>query len=399
LELDLATDGIVRLQVEEAFSFGDRAKQEWKNAGVNPLAFQVVQKNGTLHIGTDITIAGRFLAPNGGIRIPSRVNLSGWVQGKTISIEPDTKICEPPTLLAFTHSQIAYAPHFDALQPAYQAVVPMGNVQVFAKAKDGASQVSIQENGNQKTMVVQNAQKGQILPWCAETRYRLEVKQSANPVLRVKADVSCDGASCDGSSWSKAFKNLETALAVAKEQGKSIWLAEGTYAESVVLPVGTAVYGGFEGKDTETLETRNGNINKVLLQGTAEKPVVAFVKGSGLPFAQLLDRITLMGGERGILSVGASPDLDYLVVKGNTTAENGAGIMAFLSDTVSVSNSYIVGNTANWGGGVFSENGTISLVNTIVAQNTAQDGAGIYAESGNLVLRHATVASNTAGGN
>src|SRR5262245_5177688 len=60
----------------------------------------------------------------------------------------------------------------------------------------------------------------------------------------------------NGSSWSSAFRDLQSALALAAP-GDQIWVADGRYRPSpsdplasFVLPDGVAVYGGFAGGES-----------------------------------------------------------------------------------------------------------------------------------------------------
>ncbi|MDR0516390.1 MAG: right-handed parallel beta-helix repeat-containing protein [Fibromonadaceae bacterium] len=157
--------------------------------------------------------------------------------------------------------------------------------------------------------------------------------------------------------------------------------------------MGTEIRGGFRGESGETAETRMGDINKVIINGNGASSLL-FLGGSGLPYAACLDRAAAGSGR--ILSVGAAPVLDYLVVKGNSVAADGGGIYSVHSDGLKISNSYIVGNRAALGGGIFVKDGSMALENSIVSANRAGNGAAVYAENARLKIRHATVADNPA---
>lgn len=446
LDLDIAAGPIV-VQVLESVNFADRTRMTWVGNNVNPLAFQVYQQGTSdLNIGTDQTLAGRFLAPHAKIRVSSRVKLAGWLQGNTVQIEPDTKICEPPTLGAFTHSEVAYGPSFDKLQSQYQAVVEtsVAKLNVYGKSQSADATVSIAgeksgteftipTSGRSLTLRAYSAERAAMMPWCAETRYTLAVKPQSNAVVRVKSDADCSGAACDGSSWEKAFKNLSTALAVAREQGKTVQIAEGRYAlqgarsSTYLLGSGMDVRGGFVGIEGETVEGRRGDINKVVISGDVANNdgtiwlpssrtqantgdnayhVVTLLGGGGLPYAQRLDRVNIQGGVAdgsgvdnlgaGILAVGASPWLEYLIVQRNQAQSAGGAIYSNQSDTLHLANSYVVENkTLGRGGAVALEKSTSVWSNTVIASNVANSASVLWSKHSYLALLHATVAGNS----
>jgi hypothetical protein len=393
LNIDVSS-GVVEIYALETITFSDRVAVSYANDFANPLAFRVYQHGPQdLRIGTDLSIGGYFVAPNASIRVSSRVKLAGWLHGKNIYVEPDTKICEPPTLAGLTHSEIAYAPHFNALTPEYRTA-KTGDLEVFAKAKDGNTFIDISRSGSKYKIKLHNSEKASIHPWCAQTEYSLAVVNSGSSVVYVKEGSECSGSSCDGTSWSKAFKTLQKGLEAAKEDGKAIWFAEGNYnVDSVfMIGMGTEIRGGFAGEDGETLESRKGDINNVAITGNG-KSSLFFLGGSGLPYAAFFDIATVSNGN--ILSVHAAPILDYLVLKGNDV-EKGGGIYSLHSDGLKLSNSYIVGNKASLGGALFAEGGSLALENVIISANTAENGAAIFAENAKLKIRHVTIADNMA---
>ncbi|MFK7821907.1 MAG: beta strand repeat-containing protein, partial [Planctomycetaceae bacterium] len=79
---------------------------------------------------------------------------------------------------------------------------------------------------------------------------------------------------------------------------------------------------------------------------------------------------------------------------------NGWGGGVFAYNTLTVTNSTISGNTANFlGGGIASDFGSVTLANSTVSGNTTEDsgaGGGIYGPS-SLTLMNSTVSGNTSG--
>lgn len=80
------------------------------------------------------------------------------------------------------------------------------------------------------------------------------------------------GANGNGTSWKNASGDLNQALDQAKK-GTEIWVAKGTYIPSqtdrnvsFTISSGVAVYGGFEGNETQ-LNQRNYKLNITILSG------------------------------------------------------------------------------------------------------------------------------------
>jgi hypothetical protein len=393
LKLDVS-GGIIEIIALETVTFSDRVAISYENGSTNPLAFRVYQHGSSdLRIGTDLSIGGYFTAPDASIRVSSRVKFAGWLHGKNIYIEPDTKLCEPPVLSGLTHSKVAYAPEFSALTPEYRTA-KAGDLEVFAKAKDKNTIVDIYRDGSKFKVKLYNAEKANMHPWCAQTEYTLSAVGGETPVY-VKENSECSGNSCDGSGWGKAFKNLQKGLESAKTQGKAVWLAEGNYnADSVLrIGMGTEIIGGFKGENGEILETRSGGVSETVINGNGNNTLL-FFGGNGLPYAAYLDMATVTKGN--IFSAYAAPILDYLVIKNNNIKAEGGGVYSVNSDAIKITNSYIVGCKASLGGALFVKGGSLVLENAIVSSNEAENGAAIYAENAKLKIRYATIADNSA---
>jgi predicted outer membrane repeat protein len=332
---------------------------------------------------------------------------------------------------------------FSIAEPLF-ARKPRAKLNVYGKSQSADAVVSIAgeksgteftipTSGRSLTLRAYSAERAAMMPWCAETRYTLAVKPQSNAVVRVKANADCSGAACDGSSWEKAFKNLSTALAVAREQGKTVQIAEGRYAlqgarsSTYQLGSGMDVRGGFVGIDGETEEGRRGDINKVVISGdvanndgTIWPPssrtqantgdnayhVVTLLGGGGLPYAQRLDRVNIQGGVAdgsgvdnlgaGILAVGASPWLEYLIVQHNQAQSAGGAIYSNQSDTLHLANSYVVENkTLGQGGAVALEKSTSVWSNTVIASNVANSASVLWSKHSYLALLYATVVGNS----
>ena len=95
--------------------------------------------------------------------------------------------------------------------------------------------------------------------------------------------------------------------------------------------------------------------------------------------------------------------LEYSTVgPGNSATSNGGGIannhQLGASGDLTLDHSFVVGNSADMGGGLFSGFGQLTLGNSSVLGNAAtQEGGGIYNNHGSLSLNASTLALNSAG--
>ena len=172
----------------------------------------------------------------------------------------------------------------------------------------------------------------------------------------------------NGTSWTDAYKDLQSALAAAVS-GDQIWVGAGTYKPTTgtdrtvtfQLKSGVAIYGGFAG--TETLHSqRDYETNLTVLSGdigaTGDRSDnsyhVVFVGGS--------DNSAVLDG--------------FAITAGNANGEGSA--------------------QAGWGGGMLIENdGRPSLVNLTIAENSATRGGGM-SMWGSPLLTNVKFANNAA---
>lgn len=99
----------------------------------------------------------------------------------------------------------------------------------------------------------------------------------------------------------------------------------------------------------------------------------------------------------GMFVIGSNVGLDQVVISGNA-GDNAAGIAALNSSTLTLSNSAITNNTAEYkGGGVqIANNSTVMLTGSVVSGNTAARGGGVFAGyNAALVLMQSTISGNT----
>lgn len=265
-------------------------------------------------------------------------------------------------------------------------------------------------------------------------------------------DVNAGGAN-DGTSWTDAFIDLQSALSVAMD-GDEIWVAAGSYTPtngidrtiSFVLKNGVALYGGFAGTETSRGQ-RDWSAHETVLSGNIGAPGTNtdnsyhVVVGSGTNATAVLDGFTVLGGYAdggsheqksggGMLIYNGSPTVRNCLFLENTAEYHGGGMFIWWDQSSpSVTNCTFSGNSANWGGGMcaylsgapritdctFSQNsasgygggmhihdGGPEVVNSLFWANSAQhDGGGVYTEGGSKPksFTGCTFSQNSAGEN
>jgi predicted outer membrane repeat protein len=205
-----------------------------------------------------------------------------------------------------------------------------------------------------------------------------------------------------GVSWTNAFTDLQSALAVASS-GDQIWVAEGTYkptmgtdrTKSFTLLGGVALYGGFDG--TETARTdRNPVTHATILSGDIGTTGVSsdnsfhVVYSSGLTSSAVLDGFTVTGGNAngldflspdtyggGMYNDGSSPTLTNVTFRGNSSVFGG-GAMYNDGGSPTLTNVAFIKNSTLMGGGMYNDGSSPTLTNVTFSKNSADSGAGIY---------------------
>jgi predicted outer membrane repeat protein len=102
------------------------------------------------------------------------------------------------------------------------------------------------------------------------------------------------------------------------------------------------------------------------------------------------------GDGGGIMASGKVVTLTNSTVSGNTAGRFGGGIWS--SGFVTLTNSTVSGNTAGAeGGGIWSGGSGATIRNSTIAFNTAKNGGGIFINNGTIDIGNSIVAQNTAG--
>ncbi len=267
-------------------------------------------------------------------------------------------------------------------------------------------------------------------------------------VVYVNDDAS--GAN-NGKNWTDAFTGLQDALALANSCSNvsEIWVAAGTYKPttgtdrsiSFTMINGVAIYGGFNGTETQ-LSERDWISNVTILSGDIGVPNnntdncyhVIFNDNNGLDNSAILDGFTISGGNAdlisdlsnrggGILNNNSSPNLTNLIITGNFGMDGGG--LYNLGSSPNVDNCFFIANQANFGGGNFNTNGSSpylsnctfrnnqavnggalgnffssepTLTNCLVVNNSSTDGGGVYNYQSDITLINCSFSLNSASG-
>jgi len=235
-----------------------------------------------------------------------------------------------------------------------------------------------------------------------------------------------------GADWASA-KDLQAALQSAAS-GDQIWVKAGTYkpttgadrSANFQLKSGVAVYGGFAGTE-DSLSQRDPATHISALSGdllgndsgavTSSNPTRSdnsyhVVTSNGTDATAVLDGFTITAGNAngasfevqggGLLNVKGQPVLRSLIFTNNSAVTSGGGMFNYISSNPTLHDSSFINNAADDNGGGLSSSGnsvftsSITMSRMIFSGNTAPFGGGIFSESSDLIINHAVFRSNGA---
>ena len=219
----------------------------------------------------------------------------------------------------------------------------------------------------------------------------------------------------------------------SRSPGIVIWVAAGVHypgtlrEDSFAMKSGVAVYGGFDGTETE-LSERDWFANPTVLSGDIDHNdtnkdadgIVTNVSGivganayhvlvgSGADQTAVFDGFIINAGQAdgttlyhnqggGVYLTLGNPTLNNLVISANTTNNQGAGLYNDRS-TATLSNIAFRGNSAtgsgHHGGGIFNHAGSPTLSNVLFSGNYAYHAGGFFTDGGDPTLINATFSGN-----
>jgi hypothetical protein len=247
----------------------------------------------------------------------------------------------------------------------------------------------------------------------------------------------------NGTSWNDAFATLQDALDAAEENDE-IWIANGTYhptgyqigsdkrTRHFQMKKGVAIYGGFEGTETNRDDRDIGN-NPTILSGDlgdGENAYHVFYHENLDLTGAILDGVTITGGNAdiwphdsgggmynyqsnptlrnvrivgnhavyggGMYNENSSPTMTNVAITGNSADSDGGG-MANINSSLTLTNVMLDDNHADYGGGMYNFSSSPTLTNVTITDNSANsDGGGMYNLSSSPKLTNVTITGNSA---
>jgi hypothetical protein len=251
-------------------------------------------------------------------------------------------------------------------------------------------------------------------------------------VLRVDRNAPLALWTPDGSSWTRAYPNLQDALAAAGT-GDTIRVADGVYVPddgsgispgdrtaSFAVPDGVTVLCGYAGYGAPSPDARNPDVYPTILSGDLNGDDlwgivnlsdnsfhVVSASGSGT-----LDGATVTAGNAdgsgdnryggGVLLTSSTLRIEGCKIRGNK-ADFGAGIACLEGIAPVLINTEVTGNWAyTFGGCLYNDDANVEMTNCLVVGNTAGSadilgGDAILNVMGSLDITNCTIADNRPG--
>lgn len=224
-------------------------------------------------------------------------------------------------------------------------------------------------------------------------------------VVRVRVDG--DDAN-DGSTWALAKKTVSGGLATAVS-GDEVWVAKGTYVESVTLKDGVGLYGVFAGVES-LRDQRDRKKNLTMLDFRAQGSTVYAPAGAGS--SSIIDGFTIENnGPYGRIVftnvIGCGPSSSPRI-SNNTISHcrvydgGGAGIICAngsspdIVDNIVAGNSVAHGPIGSMGGGMYCESGSSPRISgNLFRGNSAGLGSAILCGSPTAIICNNTFEANS----
>ncbi len=202
---------------------------------------------------------------------------------------------------------------------------------------------------------------------------------SATGVQQVYVDQDATGSG-SGLTWADALPTIEEGIHVAKANAVDVvWVADGVYKESLVLPGNLQLYGGFSGTES-ALSERSGAV-------TAIDASEAF-NGSSAYHVLRIDGVTNVLVEGFTLTGGSAGEV-------NTNIYGGGVLIQYTDDTVVIRDCVVVQNQALYGGGFLVQYANPRIEQCSITDNYAsQLGGAMYCREAPISLINSEILRN-----
>jgi len=228
------------------------------------------------------------------------------------------------------------------------------------------------------------------------------------PFPPVRFYVSKQGSDTSGTSWEDAFTSISTAISsFSGDELTEVWVAEGIYieAESVYIPEGMILYGGFTGGES-LLDERDFKNHPTIIHGENKYSCVnnsGFLDGFHIRNGKTDDR---WGGVWNEGFIGncyiynnyAEKEAGGVYNKGILTNseifENTSNSCGGIRNLGIVDNCSVYKNSARYCGGICNNGG--GIFNCLIYDNTAEETAGGISNDGKGFIWNCSVFQNAA---
>ena len=216
----------------------------------------------------------------------------------------------------------------------------------------------------------------------------------------------------NGRSWATAFRSIHAALEISSSSDE-VWVAAGTYEESIHMEPGVSLLGGFPSEGSPSLEQREWINHETIVDGTGLTTPVVY----GAESARF-DGFSVVGGSPGVLCQCCSPVLSHCSIRGYSgqgvscylssptlisctidgefRAESGRGLHCVESSPILRSCRIDRNRNKLYTGGVYCNSSSPIFINCIVSRNRGgYRGGGVYLVNSPLSkFIHCTISGN-----
>ncbi len=194
--------------------------------------------------------------------------------------------------------------------------------------------------------------------------------------------------SADGTSWSTAFKNINTAITAAAD-GDTVWVSNGVYLLDAEITVDKAI--NLFGNPGDTAVVLDGQETVRCFNVTAADHVISnfFITGG----------VAENGGGMRQIAAGTVTDC---VFSNNSASNYGGGLYVNIIGSTVKNCRFIVNNSDNQGGAINSRNNNLTITNCYFESNEAEvSGSAIYSYYQTLIYNSEFTRNKTreTGGN